>query len=179
VSSVFCPKCGQPRPAGTAFCSRCGFAFEPPRVPPSVESSVPVAGPLTARRAIAGVVVLVLVVAAFSALGKPGATTPAQAAPQAPIHMQGSGMMNTGPFNLDGGDHTVTWTATDTGSSSVGCYHGAFIRPTSGGGADLLANEMLDGGQTKSGATHLYNVAAGSYYIDVSSGCGWQFDISR
>jgi hypothetical protein len=105
---------------------------------------------------------------------------PGMAAPQAPVHLQGSGIMNTAPFRLGGGDYTVAWTATDTGSITVGCYHGASLHQTSGrGGSELLVNELLDGGQTKGGTTHVYNVAAGSYYIDASSGCAWEFDITR
>jgi len=119
--------------------------------------------------------ILVLMVGGCSA-----SPTPPPMAPWIPVRVEGSGIMNTAPFQLEAGDYIISWSAADRSKGDrVGCSHGAALHPVSGKGGELLVNAGVEADGTKSGVTHVYGATAGSYYIRASSGCDWQFDISR
>ena len=104
-------------------------------------------------------------------------TTGAAAAPES-FTFSGSGMQNTSPFTLAGGNYSVAWTATP--HSSVGCYHGVSLARTDGGfGAPLLVNAMPKTSAAVSGTTNAYNVKAGEFFFQVSSGCDWTIAIAK
>jgi hypothetical protein len=63
--------------------------------------------------------------------------------------------MKSESFRLNGGDHLVSWVAEEVESTGLGCYHGAFLGPTSGNGAEFLVNEMVNGGEHAEGQTRL------------------------
>jgi hypothetical protein len=99
------------------------------------------------------------------------------AAPQAPITVTGSGIENSAPFHLNGGDYRVAWTATP--HSDGGCYHGLHLEPTGGSGGEWLAAEMIDTAAPMNDSTYVYGVSAGSYYINANSGCDWTVTLSQ
>jgi hypothetical protein len=104
----------------------------------------------------------------------PVVATPAPSV--APIHLEGfSGTTNSEPFNLEGGDHAVAWTAT----SDVGnCFHSVSIGSTVGYYGKNLVTEFV--GKTQSGTTHFSIVDGGSFEINTTTSCDtWQLDISR
>jgi ABC-type antimicrobial peptide transport system permease subunit len=140
---------------------------------------------LTERRDFGGIVIVALVGAAIAVKlltsSTSGGSSPAPVAAQAAIHLSGSGTLNTAPFQLAGGDYVVSWSAADTGLTTVGCYHSASLYPTSGDWHEIafLGSGDVAGGQTLTGSTYAYGVAAGTYYVNASSGCDWTVDLSR
>jgi len=98
---------------------------------------------------------------------------------QEPVTVTGTGIQKSAPFHLEAGTYLVTWTATP--SNAQGCYHGASLQSTNPDTPifELLANELLDSGAPKSGQTFIYNLDAGDYYVDASSGCAWSFTFTQ
>lgn len=85
----------------------------------------------------------------------------------------GEGISKSRPFVLEG-DYVVNWTATP--HTAVGCYHGASLKADGDRTTfEMLVNETINDGAKHTGATSLYDMAAGSYYVDASSGCDWAF----
>jgi hypothetical protein len=138
---------------------------------------------LTERRDFGGIVIVALVGAAvavklamnFASGG--AAYAPAAVAAQSPVHLSGSGTVNTAPFQLVGGDYAVDWSAAPAADNmGIGCYHAPYLTPTSGGRSETIV--AVDVKSAQAGTAHLYGVAAGSYYVYVISGCGtWAFYI--
>lgn len=96
---------------------------------------------------------------------------------QGPITVSGTGISNSDPFQLNGGDYHIAWTATP--DHDIGCYHGASLAPTVGTGSEHLVNELLDSAAPMTGTTNVYGMEPGQYYINASSGCAWEFVISQ
>ncbi len=106
--------------------------------------------------------------------GQPG---PAEGEP--PVKLSGDGSQNTRPFDLRGGDYTVTWRASLRGNS-YSCFAGGRIKPTGGDGfGESLFSEVLTRDNRRaSGETQLYRLKRGRYYLDVdASGCEWSVEI--
>jgi hypothetical protein len=103
-------------------------------------------------------------------------STPGPAAAPESFTFSGSGMQNTSAFTLAGGSYSVAWTATP--HSSVGCYHGVSLARTDGGfGVPMLVNALPKA--AVSGTTNAYNVKAGEFFFQVSSGCDWTIAIAK
>jgi hypothetical protein len=128
--------------------------------------------PLSEVPAMRWLLVLLLLTGCATA---PTTTAPAAKARESAVTLTGSGMRQTEPFQLAGGDYRVDWEASKTGTASS-CYHGAVFRPVTDGPAQPIAGELLSA--SKSTTTYLYRIAPGRYYIVVSSGCTWRFTIS-
>jgi hypothetical protein len=94
---------------------------------------------------------------------------------QEPVTVTGSGIEKSAPFHLEAGTYEVTWTATPP--NDQGCYHGANLGAVDPDQVifEPLANELLDSSAAKTGSTFIYNLDAGDYYVDASSGCEWSF----
>jgi hypothetical protein len=134
---------------------------------------------------------VVLVAAVFVACSGPAARdkSPASAAarspgdaprvPEKPVIVSGEHGGNSRPFDLNGGDYEVRWTAHTTHPDypNIQCFHGGFIQPTSGGrGYDAGSGDVAGTGTTtRSG--YVYNVPPGRYYYSASSGCKWSVTI--
>jgi len=134
------------------------------------------------RGSLAGLI-LVALVAACEAPGASPAASVAASVPvggqQEPVTVTGSGIQKSAPFHLEAGTYEVIWTATP--SNDQGCYHGGSL-----GAVDpdqfifeTLANELLDSAAAKTGSTFIYNLDAGDYFVDASSGCAWSFTFSQ
>lgn len=89
------------------------------------------------------------------------------ATPRVTIERAGERDVETDQFSLEG-DYQVDWTATDTGSSTVGCYHGMHLKPV---GWSFTADVPAQ--QTKSGTSHVYGLSSGRYWLKAISGCKW------
>ena len=85
------------------------------------------------------------------------------------------------------GDFRVDWSATDTGSTGIGCYHSANLDPElaepgtgspEGGRLAEVGTGSPEGGQTLTGTTHIYGLPPGLYYLTVHSGCRWSITLS-
>ena len=123
------------------------------------------------KRTVAALLVALTLAACSSAPSTHGAA----AAPES-FTFSGSDMQNTSAFALAGGSYSVAWTATP--HSSVGCYHGVSLARTDGGfGVPLLVNAMPK--SAVSGTTNAYNVKAGEFFFEISSGCDWTIAISK
>ena len=123
-----------------------------------------------------GLVLLVAVVVIYMQVrGDIAAMTPTSAADtRNPTTVSGSGIMQSAPFVLGGGDYSVTWSAseTDDDTPTVGCYHSATLRSAGGG----TTSERLGSGDVSgegTGTTTLYGIGTGRYYVDAASGCDW------
>lgn len=139
------------------------------------------------RRMLGSVLISLLLVAWLAGCGR--ASTPedgndalgdAVAAPrQTAITVSGSGIENSDPFQLNGGDYMVEWTATP--QTDTGCYHGATLQTTDESAFvfEMLANELLDSSARASGSTNVYGLDEGEYYIEANSGCDWEFVITQ
>jgi hypothetical protein len=132
-------------------------------------------------------VAVVVIYVLFQVAGSNGTPTPNSggggggggggAPAQAPITISGSGIENSAPFHLNGGDYRVTWTATP--DSDVGCYHGANLDSNEVDVFEVLANEILDSAAPMSGSTYVYGLDPGRYYINANSGCDWSFTFTQ
>jgi len=68
----------------------------------------------------------------------------------------------------------LQWVA--VADSSVGCYHGANLKRADGTFMfETIANEMIENKKPVTGETNLFNLEDAEYYVDVSSGCDWEF----
>lgn len=114
--------------------------------------------------------------------GEPGGSTPPPPPPTGGdiFNASGDGQTKTNLFNTSG-SIKIDWTAQDTGTSSVGCFHGVSMKSGDAGNSffDLVANMVIDGGASKTGTTNEYNLKAGNYYFDVNSGCQWSIRVYR
>lgn len=88
------------------------------------------------------------------------------------VTMTGQGYETTRKFTLEG-DYRLDWRVWDTGGSTVGCYHGSHLRP----GSEVDVSVSPDGGQTRRGQTHVYDLDAGQYHFEVISGCAWELEL--
>lgn len=116
-------------------------------------------------------IVALLVAGCGSAAG--GSAGAAPGAARVGITRSGNGTLVTDRFHL-AGDYRLDWTATDTGSVRVGCYHGSHIEP----GRDGDVSVSVDGGKMSRGTTHVYGLDAGQYDFWVSSGCDWTLTLT-
>jgi hypothetical protein len=89
------------------------------------------------------------------------------------VNHAGQDSTATEKFQL-AGDFRVDWSATDTGSTGVGCFHAANLDP----GFAEAGTGSPEGGQTISGTTHIYGLAPGLYYLTINSGCRWTITLS-
>jgi hypothetical protein len=89
--------------------------------------------------------------------------------------------MKSAAFELHGGNYTITWTATDNQSQSkVGCSHGGSLqRVDPPPASETIANASVSAGRTATGETHAYNLRAGRYFLNMSSGCEWTVTLTR
>ena len=88
----------------------------------------------------------------------------------------GSGSQNTGPFNIASSAVRVRWTGT------TGEYRKNLIIslcPTSGGKKPSLVSVIVEAGQTMSDETFAYDVAPGSYYLDVVGPNSWTISVDQ
>jgi hypothetical protein len=134
-------------------------------------------------RIILGLLLLALLFPpAVSAQGKKwgrdldGVMVPGQGA----LRFSGSSVMKTDLFELKRGNYRITWTAHDPQPDlNVGCYFAGFLRGQDASNPvfEAVGNELVKG--SSSGTTNAYGVAAGRYYLDMSSTCQWTVKISR
>lgn len=124
------------------------------------------------------------VAATVAALPKPTApsaqppTKPVAPQKDEPVTLDGKGIMKTPPFELRGGNYTISWTANDT-PNGLGCYHGGAMKNVdSTSTSETVANASVPKGQSAAGTTQAYNLKAGRYYLDMSSGCTWSVTIA-
>lgn len=145
-------------------CAACTTPPQPQAAPAPVQPTPAAAAPaVPPARATAAVV----------------APTSVPAAPvaEAPVTLQGEGLQKTRPFALRGGNYTLAWEA--TAPNPAGCYHGGMLQavnPAALAVAEPLANAMVQG--TQRGETQVYRLAAGDYYLNMTSGCRWSVTIS-
>jgi len=96
-------------------------------------------------------------------------------AAEEPHTERGSGTLATRPFELAGGDYTVTWTVT----ADSGCFHRAMLRsPDDESVFENAGDVLLDEAGSGEGETQVYGLDAGRYYLDVNSGCDWEIAIA-
>lgn len=126
------------------------------------------ANPIVALVWTAAIVAVVWYGASFVKL-----PTMSPAAPRTTVTRSGDQSLTTDRFALSG-SYRIDWTATDTGGSNVGCFHAADLEP-GGGNAGTGSPE---GGQTLTGTTYLYDLAASSYALVVNSGCSWSVTLT-
>jgi hypothetical protein len=94
------------------------------------------------------------------------------------ISFSGSSTLKTKSFDLEGGNYTIDWTATDT-NGRVGCSHGGYLKAVDPNVFMLESFGSSPGaGETKSGSTEVYNLKPGKYYFQLFSGCDWTVRIS-
>jgi hypothetical protein len=90
-----------------------------------------------------------------------------------PLTWKGQGQQSTSVFQLAGGDYTETW------RFSGACFYGGNLNPKDGSPGQTLGSGM----GPVSGSDNLYNVAAGTYYIEMISGpppsCPWTFTLQQ
>lgn len=100
---------------------------------------------------------------------------------QDPLTLTGKGTLNTPPFSLAGGVYKATWQATAEASRfNVGCFHGARLQSSEGRAySDSTGSGQAPAGSTMTGETFLYNVPAGRYYLDATSGCQWSVTLAQ
>lgn len=129
---------------------------------------------LSGRQIAAGIVI---VAAALYVIGGGGRTAPTAlssgGSARTTVARSGSGTLVTDRFTL-AGDYRLDWTATDTGSTRVGCYHGSHIEPGRAGDVSV----SVDGGQVSRGTTHVYGLDTGQYDFWISSGCDWTLTLT-
>lgn len=138
----------------------CATPPQPQDAPAPVQPTAPAAAPARATVAVAA-----------------PTSAPASQPAEAPVTLQGEGLQKTKPFALRGGNYTLSWEA--TAPNAAGCYHGGLLQavnPSALAVAEPLANAMVQG--TQRGETQVYRVAAGDYYLNMTSGCRWSVTIS-
>ncbi len=164
-----CPRCHGGNDPAWPRCQWCGYQFERPKSRAGL-----VIGAL-----VAGGVALFALYVFWSTLtgGRLIPTRPPPANETLPGAFTGEGEQQTATFTLAGGDYIVDWTARDTGSSNVGCFHSADLKADSGSDRESVVITSPDGGQTKSGQANVHDVSGGRWYFDVISGCAWTLRI--
>jgi hypothetical protein len=105
------------------------------------------------------------------------AAKPAAAPAQAPVTLSGKGIAKTDPFSLSAGSYEIHWQAVNP--TTAPCFHGGSLLAIDQQGffPQTVGNEMVPAGQTNEGATNAYNLKAGQYYLNMSSGCQWTVSI--
>lgn len=95
------------------------------------------------------------------------------------ITFEGRQDKNTDPFWLSGGNYRVRSSATPRAGSSIGCFHSVGLAPVTPGGRSFLGGPgSVEGGETVTAETNVYNVPSGNYYVKVISGCSrWKVTI--
>jgi hypothetical protein len=95
-----------------------------------------------------------------------------------PVTLSGSGVMQTKPFSLAGGNYVSDWSASDP--TGMGCMQSGFLES-----ADPSFSVMFDVGtkilfprSSDRGTAPLPGLQAGHYYLDMTSGCNWTVTIS-
>lgn len=93
----------------------------------------------------------------------------------APLTFTGNGEHNTDPFRLTGGSYISKWKGTGD------CFYGAALRLATG---ELGGQHDLGGGDGPGeGTQNLYGVAAGEYFVHMTSGtpgnCPWTLTLER
>jgi len=89
------------------------------------------------------------------------------------VTVTGKGISSSKAFRL-AGNYMLQWVA--VADSSVGCYHGANLKRADGTFMfETIANEMIENKKPVTGETNLFNLEDAEYYVDVSSGCDWEF----
>lgn len=113
----------------------------------------------------------------LTALPTPAPTATPTPPAMNPIGLTGRGRLNTPPFRLDGGNYSVEWTASDSGT--VGCFHSGDMRAVDGSpGAETVGSGSVERGKSRTGATQMYNVKPNTYYLAISSSCDWSVTIA-
>lgn len=102
-------------------------------------------------------------------------TVPPPVAPvasQAPVTVNGSGIMTTAPFTLAAGAYRVTWTARPP-ANAPSCYHAADLMTDAGVRVQAAGTGSPANGQPLSGETFITTIPVGRYVVRASSGCDW------
>lgn len=94
-----------------------------------------------------------------------------------PVVVTGSGMTQTRPFVLAGGNYTIDWTAQDKNPRTP-CFHSGALRGVDNSTTQSLGLKSVDAGQSASGETTAYHLIPGQYYLSMTSGCDWSVTIS-
>jgi hypothetical protein len=117
--------------------------------------------------------------------GPPPQATAIVRSADAPIILAGMGSQTTEPFYLPGGTYRSDWSAWGEAAEFPPCTHSAELMAVDPGNAETsrghvtdLANLVHVPATGASGASYVYNVKPGDYYLDVNSACGWQFALS-
>lgn len=88
----------------------------------------------------------------------------------------GSGIASTPTFALSGGDYSVSWFVQSY--PQRGCSYDISLSPETGTGANPLVAATLVEAAGATG-TAFANVALGSYYLRIKSGCVWSVGINK
>jgi hypothetical protein len=100
--------------------------------------------------------------------------SPAASVAEQPVFVEGEAYHKSLPFRLAGGNYRLDWEAVPMlRGGSGGCFIGTRIISTDGKFREEAVSAMAEGDKD-TGSSALYNVPAGTYYLDSSSGCKWR-----
>jgi hypothetical protein len=97
------------------------------------------------------------------------------------VILAGMGSRRGDPFYLDGGTYRVVWSAWGPAANYPPCTHSAELRavdPANGGHVADLAKLVQVPATGASDERFVANLKPGSYYLDITSECGWQIALN-
>lgn len=105
-----------------------------------------------------------------AAVGGAASTT---APPEEAQTIGANGELSTDPFDIDGGRYVVTYRLDGD------CYYSARLSPVEG---DLIPESLAVGRGPVEGEGNVYDVAPGSYYVEMITGpdpnCPWEITLT-